>query len=176
MLVRGVRLVLVRHGETLWNREGRLLGWTDLPLTEEGKAQARALKEKLAPFSFRGVYSSDLLRARQTALLAYGPAEAVFALREIHFGRLEGLSWEALGPAHREALLRLEGFVAPGGESLLAFRARVFRFLEGLPPGVHLLFTHGGVVRLLLKEVGADLLAPPGSAFFLDGEGGWAAL
>lgn len=174
--MKGVQLVLVRHGETLWNREGRLLGWTDLPLTEEGKAQARALREKLSPFSFSRVYSSDLLRARQTALLAYGPAEPVSALREIHFGELEGFPWEALDLAYKEALLRLEGFVAPGGESLPAFRARVFRFLEGLPPGLHLLFTHGGVVRLLLKELGADLLVPPGSAFFLDGEGGWAAL
>jgi broad specificity phosphatase PhoE len=159
-----VELWLVRHGETLWNREGRLLGWTDLPLTPEGEAQARALKGLLPPLP---AYSSDLLRARRTAELAGFRPQATRALREIHFGALEGAPWEALEPAYKEALLRFQGFHPPGGESLEKFQERVFRFLEGLKAPA-LLFTHGGVVRAALRALGADGLVPPGSVLVVD--------
>jgi probable phosphoglycerate mutase len=159
-----VELWLVRHGETLWNREGRLLGWTDLPLTPEGEAQARALKGLLPPLP---AYSSDLLRARRTAELAGFRPQATRALREIHFGALEGAPWEALEPAYKEALLRFQGFHPPGGESLDDFQERVFRFLEGLKAPA-LLFTHGGVVRAALRALGEDGLVPPGSVLVVD--------
>jgi probable phosphoglycerate mutase len=159
-----VELWLVRHGETLWNREGKLLGWTDLPLTPEGEAQARALKGLLPPLP---AYSSDLLRARRTAELAGFRPEATWALREIHFGALEGAPWEALEPAYKEALLRFQGFHPPGGESLDDFQERVFRFLEGLKAPA-LLFTHGGVVRAALRALGEDGLVPPGSVLVVD--------
>jgi broad specificity phosphatase PhoE len=159
-----VELWLVRHGETLWNREGRLLGWTDLPLTPEGEAQARALKGLLPPLP---AYSSDLLRARRTAELAGFRPEAIRALREIHFGALEGAPWEALEPAYKEALLRFQGFHPPGGESLDDFQERVFHFLEGLKAPA-LLFTHGGVVRAALRALGEDGLVPPGSVLVVD--------
>ncbi len=154
----------MRHGETLWNREGRLLGWTDLPLTPEGEAQARALKGLLPPLP---AYSSDLLRARRTAELAGFRPEATWALREIHFGALEGALWEALEPAYKEALLRFQGFHPPGGESLEEFQERIFRFLEGLKAPA-LLFTHGGVVRAALRALGEDGLVPPGSVLVVD--------
>lgn len=154
----------MRHGETLWNREGRLLGWTDLPLTPEGEAQARALKGLLPPLP---AFSSDLVRARRTAELAGFRPEATWALREIHFGALEGAPWEALEPAYKEALLRFQGFHPPGGESLETFQERVFRFLEGLKAPA-LLFTHGGVVRAALRALGEDGLVPPGSVLVVD--------
>lgn len=88
-------------------------------------------------------------------------------LREIHFGALEGALWETLDPRYKEALLRFQGFHPPGGESLSAFQERVFRFLEGLKaPAV--LFTHGGVVRAVLRALGEDGLVPPGSAVAVD--------
>jgi len=154
----------VRHGETLWNREGKLLGWTDLPLTPEGEAQARALKGLLPPLP---AFSSDLVRALRTAELAGFRPEATRALREIYFGALEGALWEALEPAYKEALLRFQGFHPPGGESLEHFQERVFRFLEGLKAPA-LLFTHGGVVRAALRALGADGLVPPGSVLVVD--------
>ena len=154
----------MRHGETLWNREGRLLGWTDLPLAPEGEAQARALKGLLPPLP---AYSSDLVRARRTAELAGFRPEAIRALREIHFGALEGAPWEALEPAYKEALLRFQGFHPPGGESLEDFQERIFRFLEGLKAPA-LLFTHGGVVRATLRALGEDGLVPPGSVLVVD--------
>lgn len=154
----------MRHGETLWNREGKLLGWTDLPLTPEGEAQARALKGLLPPLP---ALSSDLVRARRTAELAGFRPEATRALREIHFGALEGAPWEALEPAYKEALLRFQGFHPPGGESLEDFQERIFRFLEGLKAPA-LLFTHGGVVRAMLRALGEDGLVPPGSVLVVD--------
>ena len=154
----------MRHGETLWNREGRLLGWTDLPLTPEGEAQARALKGLLPPLP---AFSSDLVRARRTAELAGFRPQATRALREIHFGALEGALWEALEPAYKEALLRFQGFHPPGGESLEDFQERFFRFLEGLKAPA-LLFTHGGVVRAALRALGEDGLVPPGSVLVVD--------
>ncbi|WP_018112050.1 histidine phosphatase family protein [Thermus igniterrae] len=159
-----MELWLVRHGETLWNREGRLLGWTDLPLTPLGEAQARALRGKLPPLP---AYSSDLRRALRTAELAGFQAVATPALREIHFGLLEGASWEGLEPLYKEAMLRFQGFAPPGGEALEAFQERVFGFLESLKtPAV--LFTHGGVVRAALRALGEDGLIPLGSAVALD--------
>ena len=154
----------MRHGETPWNREGRLLGWTDLPLTPEGEAQARALKGLLPPLPAQ---SSDLRRALLTAELAGFCPEATRALREIHFGALEGALWEALDPVHKEALLRFQGFRPPGGESLESFQERVFRFLEGLRAPA-LLFTHGGVMRAVLRALGEDGFVPPGSVLVVD--------
>ncbi|GAA6755526.1 histidine phosphatase family protein [Thermus thalpophilus] len=159
-----MELWLVRHGETLWNREGRLVGWTDLPLTPLGRRQARALRGLLPPLP---AYSSDLRRALETAALAgFAPTPSP-ALREIHFGALEGAFWEELEAVHKEALLRFHGFAPPGGERLEAFQERVFRFLEGLR-GPSLLFTHGGVVRAVLRALGEDRLVPLGSALVVD--------
>lgn len=159
-----MELWLVRHGETLWNREHRLLGWTDLPLTTTGEAQALSLRGRLP--SLPG-YSSDLQRALKTASLAGIPSFPTPTLREIHFGTLEGARWEELEPRYKEALLQFQGFHPPGGESLEAFLERVFRFLEDLT-GPALLFTHGGVIRAVLRTLGEDALLPPGSAVVLD--------
>ncbi|GLV48337.1 alpha-ribazole-5'-phosphate phosphatase [Thermus sp. LT1-2-5] len=159
-----MELWLVRHGETLWNREGRLLGWTDLSLTPLGRKQARALRGLLPPLP---AFSSDLKRALETAALAgFAPIPSP-ALREIHFGALEGAFWEELEAVHKEALLRFQGFAPPEGERLEAFQERVFRFLEGLK-GSALLFTHGGVVRAVLRALGEDSLVPLGSAVVVD--------
>ncbi len=159
-----MELWLIRHGETLWNREGRLLGWTDLPLSPTGEAQARALKGLLPTLP---AHSSDLRRALRTAALAGFRPQATPALREIHFGALEGASWEGLDPAQKEALLRFEGFHPPGGESLDVFQERVLRFLEGLK-APSLLFTHGGVIRMILRALGEDGLVPLGSVVVVD--------
>lgn len=153
----------MRHGETLWNREGRLLGWTDLPLTAEGEAQARRLKGALPSLP---AFSSDLLRARRTAELAGFspplPRASGDPLRSAGGGPLGDP-----GPPLQGGPPKVPGLPPPGGESLSAFQERVFRFLEGLKaPAV--LFTHGGVVRAVLRALGEDGLVPPGSAVAVD--------
>ena len=161
-------LWLVRHGETPASRGHTLAGWADVPLTEHGEEEACALRALLAGERFDGVWSSDLRRAVATARLAWGEPRLDARLREMSFGSLEGLLWESLDARGQEALARFEGFAAPGGESFEDLRARVLSFLDGLPAGRHLVFTHGGVVRLLSREVGEDRFLPTGTLLVLD--------
>jgi 2,3-bisphosphoglycerate-dependent phosphoglycerate mutase len=157
-----VRLWLVRHGATDWSDAGRLNGWTDVPLTDGGRRQATALRERLARHRFAGVWSSDLARATDTARLAVGNHVADRRLRELDFGSLEGKTWGECPREVRDGLIAFHGFSAPGGESVPQLRSRVLEFIETLEEGDHVLFTHGGVVRLLLLEQGRNAPIGPG--------------
>ena len=93
------RLWLVRHGATLWNSEQRFCGHSDVPLSEEGLAQAHWLARYLQGQHISTLYTSDLLRARQTAEMIATPSiqiEVSSAWREIAFGAWEGLTYETL--------------------------------------------------------------------------------
>lgn len=163
-----LELWLVRHGETPASRDGVLAGWRDVPLTETGVAQAEAVRPVLAGEAFDGAWSSDLQRAVHTAHLAWGDAVADPRLREISFGELEGREWATLDPVYKRALAEFDGFEPPGGETLDDVRERVAGFLAELAPGRHLLFTHGGVIRLLTREAGNDRFVPTGTVVALD--------
>jgi probable phosphoglycerate mutase len=165
-----LELWLVRHGETPASRDRMLAGWTNVPLTEEGERQAAALRPRLAGLAFDSVWASDLDRALRTARLAWGEPRQDARLREMSFGGLEGQAWEALSASERDALARFSGFTAPGGESFEALRARVLSLVDSLGPGRHLLFTHGGVVRLLSREAGEDSFVPTGTLLVVDWE------
>ena len=157
-----VNLWLVRHGATAWSDAGRLNGWTDVPLNDAGRRQAVALRQRLAGHSFAGIWSSDLVRATQTASLAAREHVADRRLRELDFGSLEGKTWDDCPREVRDGLAAFDGFSAPSGESVAQLRTRVLDFVETLEEGDHALFTHGGVVRLLLLEQGQRPLVPPG--------------
>lgn len=149
-----VRVSFVRHGQTDWNVDHRLLGWTDLPLNLEGERQARLLGAAVDISGYSDVWSSDLRRATDTAQLAgWVPAPDV-RLREIDFGNIEGLTWGELGTDVRADLAAFDGFVAPGGESVAAMVERVSDFLDGLATGSHMVVTHGGVIRAALRVCG----------------------
>jgi probable phosphoglycerate mutase len=166
--VENLELWLVRHGETTNSRDGILAGWVDIPLTERGEAQAEAVRPVLAEMEFTGVWSSDLQRAVHTALLAWGQPVADPRLREVNFGELEGTTWATLDPVHKKALIDFEAFNPPGGETLEEVGERVAGFLSELSPGRHLLFTHGGVIRLLTRETGQDGFVPTGTVVGID--------
>lgn len=87
-----VRLWLVRHGETAWARDGRHTGRTDVPLTDRGREQARALRDRLAGVRFAAVRCSPLARARETLELAVPGAQPVVDddLQERDYGAAEG--------------------------------------------------------------------------------------
>lgn len=161
------RIGLVRHGETDWNVEGRLQGWTDIPLNATGHAQAQALARQLAqhhlgPQASAGridrLISSPLQRAHATARHlgeALGlPVQTDARLRERQLGALQGITREEvqrLHPAvHSRLLARRPDHQAPGAEPYPTLVARVSEALSdwaGRHPGETLLLVaHGGVL------------------------------
>lgn len=162
-----IKLMLVRHAATRWSERGRLTGWTDVPLSPGGQAQARRLRGRLGA-GFDSVWSSDLRRATETARLSVGDARADRRLRELNFGSMEGASWASLPERVRRELLAFDRFRAPGGESVADLRARVLGLVTELGSGTHLLVTHGGVIRALLRWGGRDAAVFPGELVELD--------
>src|SRR6185437_15592133 len=117
-------LLIARHGETDWNREGRWQGWADPPLNDTGRAQAKQLAGELRDTPFDAVYSSDLRRAFETAEILAAPHDipvvADPGLREIDVG-----SWSGLTRAEIDA--RFPDGERPGGETRDEHLARVLQ-------------------------------------------------
>lgn len=165
-----LELWLVRHGETTFSASKRVAGWSNPPLTDNGRRQAEALRSVIDGRRFDGVWSSDLERAVESARLAWGEPRTDRRLRECHFGALEGCTYEEADSTYREVFHEFRGFQAPDGESHEDLRNRVLGFLESLPSGRHLLFVHGGVIRVLTQDLGVDRFIPTGSLLALDWE------
>ena len=131
-------ILLIRHGETLWNQQGRMQGQQDSPLTPTGLNQARQLAKRLKDVTFCALYSSDLGRAHQTArCIADETGHEVIAergLRERHFGIFEGLTnaeIEARYPEdHKLFAQRDPQYRMQGGESAEEFRIRVLDIMS----------------------------------------------
>lgn len=134
------QLILIRHGETLWNTERRMQGQQDSPLTERGLWQARQLGLRMKTMEFSALYSSDLPRAARTAgAIAAETGHEILAderLRERHFGLFEGLTQKEMQSRAPEAYERFMSrdphYAVPGGESPAAFFARCRAVLEEL--------------------------------------------
>jgi len=130
-----VKLLLIRHGESVGNGEGRMQGQFDSPLSDRGRDQARALLVRLQGEGWKPavIYSSDLCRAAETAgILAAGldaPVTLDVRLREYDIGILSGVVWrevEVLYPElWRKLQLRDESSVIPGEEGLATFHERL---------------------------------------------------
>jgi probable phosphoglycerate mutase len=154
-------LWLIRHGETLWNAEGRIQGQLDIPLSPKGVQQVLRTAERLrnSDLEFQAIYSSDLERTRETAspiARALGLEVTLEPrLREVHAGLLQGLLRPEVQARYPKFLQELERdpwhTPRPEGESMADLAARVAQFLSELPEGRHLLITHGGVVRAVLR-------------------------
>ena len=131
-------ILLIRHGETLWNQQGRMQGQHDSPLTPLGVHQARQLGRRLKSVSFSALYSSDLGRAHQTArCVADATGHEIVAdsgLRERSFGIFEGLTNSEIEKKHPELYVhfarRDPHFAMPDGESAAQFRDRCVGTLE----------------------------------------------
>jgi probable phosphoglycerate mutase len=159
------RLLLVRHGQSTWNREHRIQGQLDPPLSEEGRRQAELLGHRLAGRRLAGFYSSDLKRAFETsqAIAAATGHDAVATpgLREIYLGAWEGLRTEELAQRYPEAWARWteepDWDLVPGGEGTAPFETRVAAALDAIlerhAHGDVLVVTHGGVIQVALHRV-----------------------
>ena len=163
-----LELWLARHGETTYSASKRVAGWSDPPLTDYGRDQAKALRRMIDGRDFVGVWSSDLQRAVESARLAWGEPQADRRLRECNFGALEGCTYEEADSTHSAVFHEFRSFQAPDGESHDGFAARVLDFVGSLEPGRHLLFVHGGVIRILTQDLGVDRFIPTGSLLGLD--------
>lgn len=148
-------LVLIRHGETEWSRDGRHTGRTDLPLTPAGERGARALAPALATRSFGLVLSSPLQRARRTARLAGLDAEVEPLLVEWDYGEYEGRTTAQID-AQRPGWTIWTG-TPPGGESIELVSDRADRVLARLRPALEradvALVAHGHILRVLVARV-----------------------
>lgn len=167
------RICLVRHGETEWNAEGRVQGQTDIPLSTVGLAQAQATAQALAQHDFSAVYSSDLMRVRQTAEPAVRrlalPLQLDAGLRERHYGIFERLLYTEVRSRYPEHYARFRdkdpSFDFETGESLTAFSERAVTTVERIvahhPGEQALIFTHGGVLEMIYRQVTALGLSAP---------------
>lgn len=158
-------LLLVRHGVTKANEIGTWQGWDDTVLTPLGHQQALAVARRIAgEFSPQVVYTSSLLRARQTAEPIAQVARCRLiphdGLREINFGEVSGLTVgqfreKFVGIFEAWADKRDVDFVWPGGESRRAFFTRVWRAMDEIvkahPSGEVVIVGHGGSLRAALS-------------------------
>ena len=167
------KLCLIRHGETTWNAERRLQGHTDIPLNTKGIQQARQMAQaiKNAKLSFDALYTSDLKRAADTAnaiVELFGvEARADSALRERHFGALQGLTIQdapllqpAIWQAHIDRDLEHE---LAGGESIEQFAIRVQTVLDKIQEQhsgqTILLVSHGGTLDMVYRIASKQALS-----------------
>jgi 2,3-bisphosphoglycerate-dependent phosphoglycerate mutase len=133
-------LVLVRHGQSLWNLENRFTGWVDVPLTEKGAAEARKAGELLKAFRFDVAYTSVLSRAQETLRLilkemgAEPPVIRDQALNERHYGDLQGLNKEDTAKRYGAEQVKLwrrsYDVPPPNGESLEMTAKRTLPFFD----------------------------------------------
>ena len=166
-------LILIRHGETLWNTQLRMQGSLDSDLTPKGESQIMALGEWMKEVPFDYLYCSDTARAHETA-----EAKSKFTghnlnldkrLREKNLGVFEGLTSEEARERYPETFQQFKtagaSYVIDQGESTQQLMKRALDAIEEIrdrhPQKVAVVVTHGGVVRVLMKHVlGIPLAAP----------------
>ena len=169
------RVLAIRHGETAWNVEGRIQGQLDIPLNDTGRWQVHRLALAVADEGISAVYSSDLLRALETAqAVARGCSQPIttdVGLRERGFGVFEGLSYDEINrrwPEQAErGRKRDPEFGAEGGETLREFAERgvgTVSRLAALHPGETIaVVSHGGVMDCLYRAASRVALDAPRS-------------
>lgn len=185
-------LIVIRHGETFWNREHRIQGHLDSALTPEGIAQAQACAKRLEDEQIDAVVASDLGRVQHTAkILINGreiPVNLDASLRERSFGIGEGMTYAEMDAKYpqmfsRTGLVDAE-FTLPDGESRAIFHQRVKLCIEGIAAANAgkrvLVVTHGGVLGVIYRwlndlPVGAQRIAIPNAGYnrLSTGPGGW---
>jgi len=190
-----LELVVVRHGRTAWNANGRFQGHTDVPLDDVGRGQAGLVCGMLRNERFDRALASDLGRARETGEIVLAgrglPIETDPRFRELAFGAWEGLNWAAIVQSDPELATRAEHaprfFTPEGGESFDALCVRLEaavaeQFAQAAPGSRVVLFTHAGplhgLLRVLLGEPESSAISvrfAPASVtrFARDAAGAW---
>jgi broad specificity phosphatase PhoE len=155
------RLILIRHGQTDWNVEGRWQGQADVPLNSRGLEQAQQLATELADVGIQAIYASDMQRALQTvqplSRLTGLPVRIDPRLREIHQGEWQGMLVTEIMARYGELFHRRKAdpmaVAPPGGETLEQVQQRAYRVLDEIlehhPHETVAIGAHGFVIALL---------------------------
>ncbi|MDP9990461.1 putative phosphoglycerate mutase [Variovorax boronicumulans] len=166
-------IILIRHGETAWNRELRFQGHADVPLNDIGHEQARRIGLRLASETAQHLISSDLMRAQQTAapaaLQLSLPVVTSAGLREQYFGIVEGMRSDEIQSLHPRAweewLEFREDHAMPEGETAREFHARIVAALGTIATAHHgqhlIVVTHGGVLDMVWRTAKGLSLSGP---------------
>ncbi len=158
------RLILVRHGQTEWNKQIRFQGIADIPLDDEGMRQAEFLSQRIASWPPDVIYTSPLNRAKSTAQIISRQFDIqpiiVPELIEVNFGIWEGVSIPQLEHDDPEAITRWKAdpfFNVPeGGESWPEICERLSRAMNAIISAGHervIVVAHGGVMRVLIAMI-----------------------
>lgn len=157
------RIYFVRHGETLWNKNGRFQGHSDIALSFEGRLQAEKARDRLATEEFDAVYSSDLSRAKETAEILCQDRkiniEIEQRLRECCFGQWEGKTYQEILDASPDMIQTWHrdpgSFTIPDGEAMDdvkdRVKAAVLDICKNHPDSQVLVVSHGGIIRMVLS-------------------------
>ncbi len=159
-----MRVIFVRHGETDWNKVGRMQGRLDIELNLNGVRQAHFCKKKLKNFKVDAIYTSPQLRAYQTAEIINSafslPLNTSELLQEIDLGSWQGYTWREIEMKNRNLFLEYEkggDFSSVyGGESWVDVQTRMLEFLDMLlltPYEDVVVVSHGGAIRMLISAV-----------------------
>lgn len=188
---RTLQLFLIRHGLTQWNAERKYLGHSDIPVNSRSLEDYFPLKNVLHQYGILKVYSSDLLRCRETAAFLFPQQPVTYdaRLRELHFGVWEGRTYEELKHCsiYSSWLDNWESTGPPGGETGISFQERVSSFLREFLEGEldsAVIVTHGGVIRQIVSSFLNTpdfwhISAPFGKAVILNAEEreeGWTCI
>jgi phosphoserine phosphatase len=154
------KIYLVRHGETDWNQERRVLGWSSTPLNEKGIAQAKALADLIPFFKINKIYTSPLPRAFQTAqILASALNNSPIEERsfiEANIGSWEGRLWNELAddPVRRQYYTHPETARPPDGETSMEVQKRAAAGIRSIcrrhPDESFLIVTHADLIRCII--------------------------
>lgn len=159
------RLILVRHGVTVWNHDLRYQGQTDVALAEEGYRQARLLTARLEKEKIDAIYASDLSRALETAKIVAAarslPVQAMPELREISFGAWEGLTHQEIEERYPDLMQVWASTPSrcciPGGESFAQVRERaygaVLKLVARHDNESILVVSHGAANRMIISGI-----------------------
>ena len=164
-------LILLRHGQSVWNAANKFTGWTDVDLSEVGVAEAAQAGEDLADIQIDVVHTSDLIRAQRTAEIVMSnnrvstnvPTHCDFRLNERHYGALQGLDKDETrakyGAEHVHIWRRSYDVPPPEGESLEMCAERTLPYLrEAILPDLEagknvLVAAHGNSLRSIVMEI-----------------------
>ena len=165
------RLILIRHGQSVWNAENRFTGWTDVDLSEKGVREAEMAGDLLSEIRFHAIHTSGLIRAQRTATIIMSrnsasgeiPLIKDERLNERHYGDLQGLNKaetaEKHGPEQVHIWRRSFDIPPPGGESLKMNAERTIPYFEeeiipDLEQGKNVLVSaHGNSLRSIVMHI-----------------------